>query len=34
MDEALLVGMNELDRILDGDDVQSARFVDQIDDRG
>jgi hypothetical protein len=33
MNEALLVWMDELDRILDGDDVQAARVVDQIDDR-
>ena len=29
---ALLVGVQELDRILDGDDVLGARRVDQVDD--
>ena len=31
---ALLVQVQELDRILDGEDVLGARLVDQVDDRG
>src|SRR5213075_2726607 len=33
MHETFLVRMHELDRIFNGDDVQRARFVDQLDDR-
>ena len=33
VDRALLVQVQELDRVLDGDDVVGARLVDQVDDR-